>query len=163
MAELKDQHRRYIVQRLACYDTPSEVAQAVAEDFGVEIDRRQVAKYDPTGVAGRNLAKKWRQLFEETRERFEAETDQVPIAQRAFRLRELHKAYQEAKRRKNYPLAAQLLEQAAKERGEMFTNRRELTGAGGGPVKTEVTGFGALMQAMSGEDEGDGGGTGDGS
>lgn len=157
MAALKDSHKHFIVQRLACYDTPSEVAQAVAEEFRVEIDRSQVAKYDPTGVASRGLGKKWKVLFWETRERFEAEMDQVPIAHRAYRMRELHKAYQEAKRKKNYPLAAQLLEQAAKERGEMFTNRRELTGAGGGPVQAEVTGFGALMQAMSGgggEDEG---------
>lgn len=155
MASLNDVHRRYIVQRLACYDTPSEVASAVAEDFGIEIDRSQVAKYDPTGVAGRTLGKKWVELFRETRERFEAEVDRVPIAHRSFRLRELHKAYQEAKRKKNLPLANQILEQAAKEVGEMFTNRKEISGPGGGPVQhQDVTGFGALMAAIGqGEQE----------
>ena len=37
------------------------------------------------------------------------------------------------------PLVAQLLEQAAKETGGAFTNRRELTGKGGGPIASQIT------------------------
>ena len=39
----------------------------------------------------------------------------------------------------NMPLAAQLLEQAAKEVGEAYTNRQRLehTGKDGGPIETE--------------------------
>ena len=46
-----------------------------------------------------------------------------------------------AKAREQPELVAQLLEQAAKESGGAFTNRRELTGARGGPIQaaTQMT------------------------
>jgi hypothetical protein len=40
-----------------------------------------------------------------------------------------------ADRNGNVAMVAQLLEQAAKEVGGIFTNRRELTGKGGGPIQ----------------------------
>ena len=46
--------------------------------------RQQVALYDPTKHAGRNLGKKWRAIFEAAREGFKAETAEIPIAQRAY-------------------------------------------------------------------------------
>ena len=42
-------------------------------------------------------------------------------------------------KRKNIVLAASLLEQAAKEQGGMFTNKREVSGPNGGPIPTMPT------------------------
>lgn len=139
MAKLNEAEQRFIVQALACYDTPTQVADAVKEEFGVDVTRQQVAAYDPTKVTSKALAKKWRDLFASTRERFRKEVAEIPIADQAYRLRQLHRMAQEVMRRKNIVLAASLLEQAAKEQGGMFTNRREVSGPNGGPIPTMPT------------------------
>lgn len=137
MAKLNEAVQCFIVQALACYDTPSQVAAAVKEEFGLELTRQQVATYDATKHSGRNMSKKWRDLFEDARKRFRQEVAEIPIAGQAYRLRQLQRLLQDAIARKNVVLASQLLEQAAKEEGGLFTNRRqtELTGKGGGPVE----------------------------
>lgn len=139
MATLNEAAKRFIVQALACYDTPTQVSEAVKDEFGIEVPRNQVGQYDPTKASGAALAKKWRELFYETRERFRKEVAEIPVADQAYRLRQLHKMVNEAMRRKNIVLAASLLEQAAKESGGMFTNKRELSGPGGGPIPTMPT------------------------
>ncbi|WP_159198133.1 DUF2280 domain-containing protein, partial [Klebsiella pneumoniae] len=42
MAALKPEVKAAIVQMLACYDTPSQVVEAVQKDFGITITRQQV-------------------------------------------------------------------------------------------------------------------------
>ena len=138
MAKLTDAHKRFIVQALACWDTPSEVAETLRGDFGLDVHRSQVAQYDPTKAAGERLAKKWRELFEVTRNRFRQEVAEIPIADQAFRLRALGKIYERHLSRGNVVGAAAVLEQAAKEAGGAFTNRREHTGAGGGPIEQKT-------------------------
>src|SRR5690606_19743055 len=139
MAKLSDEVKRFIVQALACYDTPQQVADAVKDEFGLEVPRSQVALYDPTKHAGRNLSEKYRVLFNDTRKTFRQEVAEIPIAEQAYRLRQLQRMAQEAMKRKNIVLAASLLEQAAKEAGGMFTNRREVSGPNGGPIPTMPT------------------------
>jgi len=134
VAVLKEEAKQLLVQSLACYDTPSQAAELVKQELGVEISRMQAAAYDPTKPAGRNLSQKWRDVFEATRKAFIESVATVPIAQQAFRLRVLQRALEKAEARGNAPLVAQLLEQAAKELGGAFTNRRELTGKDGRPL-----------------------------
>lgn len=126
MAALKPDVKAAIVQMLACFDTPTQVVEKVKEEFGVEISKQQAETYDPTKHAGINLSDKWKQLFNETRERFKTEMGDIPIANRAFRLRALNRMAIQAEQRKNYPLAASLMEQAAKEVGESYTNKQVL-------------------------------------
>ncbi|MFC5550733.1 DUF2280 domain-containing protein [Massilia aerilata] len=138
MATLNDDVKRFIVQALACYDTPSQVAEAVKEEFGLVIERQQVAVYDPTKKVGKALSQKWRDLFEETRKKFLNNISDIPIANQTFRLRALNRMFTRAESVKNVGLAAQLLEQASKEVGGAFTNRHELTGKNGGPLEHRV-------------------------
>ncbi|GAB1578657.1 DUF2280 domain-containing protein [Bordetella petrii] len=138
MARLNDAQKRYIVQALACYDTPAQVAEAVKEEFGLDVHRAQVAQYDPTKVSGQDLAKKWRDLFDDTRKRFRDEVAEIPIADQAYRLRTLQRAMAKAERQGNVAMVSQLLEQAAKEVGGAFTNRREHSGPGGGPIEQKT-------------------------
>lgn len=127
MPVLNEEQKRAIVQGLACFRTPSEVSEDVKEEFGVEIGREHVRRYNPQQCD--DVAKKWCVLFEATRKRFIAETAEIPISHQAFRLRELLDLYRQAKRSRNAVLAASLLEQAAKEGGGAFTNHRVLRGA----------------------------------
>ncbi|MFD2641845.1 DUF2280 domain-containing protein [Pseudomonas japonica] len=124
MAALSNEVKAFIVQALACFDTPSQVAAAVREEFGIEVTRQKCEAHDPTKRAGRDLAKRWVTLFEDTRKRFREETADIPIANRAFRLRALGRMAEKAEAIKNMALSAQLLEQAAKECGDMYVNRK---------------------------------------
>lgn len=124
MATLTEDAKRHIVQALACFDTPTQVVESVKEEFGVDVPRNQVAQYDPTKVSGRSLSKKWRVMFEDTRKRFREEVAEIPIASRAFRLRAIARMATQAEKSRNIALAVQMIEQAAKEVGDVYVNRR---------------------------------------
>ncbi|MDF4205084.1 DUF2280 domain-containing protein [Pseudomonas protegens] len=123
MAALKSDVKAFIVQALACFDTPSQVSQAVKQEFDIDVTRQQVEQHDPTKRAGSHLALKWQTLFHDTRKRFREETADIPIANRAFRLRGLARMAEKAENMRNLALTAQLYEQAAKECGDMYVNR----------------------------------------
>ncbi|MBN0588295.1 DUF2280 domain-containing protein, partial [Pseudomonas aeruginosa] len=59
-----------------------------------------------------------------------------PIANKAYRLRVLQRMSTTAEGMKNLGMTAQLLEQAAKEVGDAYSNKQkvELTGKDGGPL-----------------------------
>ncbi|SUD43798.1 Uncharacterized conserved protein [Pseudomonas fluorescens] len=124
MAVLKNEVKSFIVQALACFDTPSQVVEAVKNEYGVVVSRQQVETHDPTKSAGKGLAVKWVTLFNDTRKRFREETAEIPIANRAFRLRGLGRMAEKAENMRNLALTAQLYEQAAKETGDVYVNRR---------------------------------------
>lgn len=123
MTKLTDDVKNAIVQGLACYDTPSQVAEMVKNEFGTSITRQQCERYDPNKINGEKLAKRWRDIFSATREAFLKEVGSIGIAHRAVRLRRLDRMSNRAEERGNMPLAAQLIEQAAKEVGDTFTNK----------------------------------------
>ena len=131
MAALTDEVKRFAVQALACYDTPSQVQKSIKEEFGLEVTRQQLQAYDPKTVAGERMSKKLKDLFAATRTAFLDDVSTIPIAQQAFRLRSLQRLHERAVQQGNAVVAAQLLEQASKEIGGAFTNRRELTGKDG--------------------------------
>jgi hypothetical protein len=134
MATLTDDVKTYIVQALACFDTPLQVSDAVKQEFALDVPRSHVAMYQPDRKSGKNLSQKYRELFDATRKAFLEDASTIPIANQNFRLRALDRLYQNAASRGNAALAAQLIEQAAKESGGLFTNRREMTGKNGAPL-----------------------------
>lgn len=134
MAALKEPVKMFIVQSLACFETPQQVVEAVKQEYKLEISRQQVALYDPTKVAGRNLSKKLKDLFNRTRKDFRENIEDIAIANKAFRLRELQKMYEDSGRNKR--LKQNLLKQAFQETDGRVT-RQEVTGANGGPIKTD--------------------------
>lgn len=158
MAVLKDPVKLSIVQALACFDTPTQVADHVKQEFGLVITRQQVAMYDPTKASGHNLSKKLREIFTATRAKFLEDISTIPIAQQAYRLRVLQRNLERADSRGNAAMVSTLLEQAAKELGGAFTNRRELTGKDGAPIQAEsnidVSGIStsALLEIMKAKD-----------
>jgi hypothetical protein len=123
MAALRSEVKAFIVQALACFDTPSQVVESVKKEFGIEVSRQQCESHDPTKFAGRALGVKWAELFHAARKRFREETEDIPIANRAFRLRAMNRFVEKAETMKNIGLAMQILEQAAKETGDIYVNR----------------------------------------
>ncbi|HDZ9786463.1 TPA: DUF2280 domain-containing protein [Klebsiella variicola subsp. variicola] len=138
MAALKPEIKAFIVQSVACFDTPSQVVESVLKEFGIQITRQQVEQNDPTKISGKGLAQKWVDLFNHTRDRFLNEISDIPIANKAYRLRVLQRMSTTAEGMKNLGMTAQLLEQAAKEVGDAYTNKHkfEHSGPNGGAIQT---------------------------
>ncbi len=135
MAALKEPVKIFIVQSLACFETPQQVADSVEETYKIKIDRKQCHSYDPTKYAGRNLSKKLKDLFYETRKKFQENILDIPIANKAFRLKELQNMYEDSGRNKR--AKQNLLKQAFQET-DGRVSRQEITGANGGTIKTET-------------------------
>lgn len=149
-AKLNPEQQTYVVQALACFDSPSVVVAALKRDYAVTLTPQAVECYDPNKKAGAGLSAKWRALFEETRKTFLEDTATIGISHRAVRLRALQRMAEKAEAQGNMVLAANLLEQAAKEVGDSFTNRRELTGKGGSPLVPQPT----TIQVLAADDDG---------
>lgn len=142
MATLNNTVQAFIVQGLARYQTPTEVAESVSKEFGITVERQQVAKYDPTKVAGKNLAQKWKELFEECRAKFNEDILAIPIASKAYRLQVRQGVLEKALKSGNMVLVNDTLEQAAKEVGDIYVNKsrieNEITESNATPVQVVV-------------------------
>lgn len=125
MARLTAEIKVFMLQQNACFDQPSAVVKAVQEEFGVTVTRQTVESYDPTKATGRGLAQKWQDIFWDTRKKFLDDTSQISLAHKSVRLRMLDKAAKKAEQHGNTGLLLQVLEQAAKETGDAYTNRRQ--------------------------------------
>ena len=134
MATLKEPVKIFIVQALACRDTPQEVVTLVKQEYDIEVTRSQCQNYDPTKYSGRNLSKKFVELFYETRKKFDEGLIDIPIANKHFRLKQYQKQLE--RNTKNTVMSLKILEQAAKDVGGQFTNRQEITGKDGKPIET---------------------------
>jgi len=151
MATLSNEVKSFIVQGLATYMTPTQVADAVADEFGETITRQTVAKHNPTKPAGKDLGQEWVELFHECRKTFQEDLQAIPIANKAYRLTLLNDMALDALKSKNRPLVASLVEQAAKEVGDVYTNKKALDHTTGG--KEIKSGLGRFYGR--GDDEGD--------
>ncbi len=137
-AKLPEPVKLYIVQAVACFDSPAVVAAAVNEEFGIKSPRQQVEKYDPTKRAGVDLSAKYRAIFDATRKGFLENTANIGWAHRAVRLRVIQRAGERAEAAGNLALVLQAAKQAAEEEGDVFTNKHkhELTGKDGKDLPT---------------------------
>lgn len=130
--KMDETHRTWLVTRWAAFARPLELLRDFTAEFGFSIDASLARKYDLSGLdeaaAKKRGMAKWLPLFNDTRERFRQSVQDIPIANAAYRVKKLDEMFEIAFEKKNYKSAAQLLEQAAKETGGMFTNKREIDG-----------------------------------
>ena len=138
MAALSTEVKAFIVQSLACFESPTKVIELVKQEYGVEVSRQQVSQYSPGNAMAANLSQKWVELFRSTRERFQTEISDIPIANKAYRLRVLDRMMNNAEKMKNIALATEIIEQAAKEVGDAYTNKHKVehSGPNGGPIES---------------------------
>lgn len=124
MASLPTEVKLFILTELACFETPQTVATSVKERFGLVLSRQRIEAWHPERVAGARLDTKWREMFYSTRARLLAELDNIPIACRSYRLRQLERIAHKAEEMGNLPLVMQMIKQAACEVGNMYGARR---------------------------------------
>lgn len=123
MPTLKEEHKTFIIQEFARFKGPASVVRSVKENLDLDVSKQQAWSYSP---ANAKLLEKWRELHDQTRAQFIAETAGIGISHKSYRLSQLQEMLEAAVKMKNYGLAADLLEQAAKEEGGLFTNKRHL-------------------------------------
>jgi len=116
--KLDDEVKEFIVQRLACYETPSRIAAAVRVNFGIDIDRRRIFDYNPAG--SRPPARRWIDLHAATSARFLRDVAEIGVAQKTVRLRMLDRFAQMAEDDHHHDTAARYLAQAARECGGFY-------------------------------------------
>ncbi|QHJ83417.1 MAG: hypothetical protein [Bacteriophage sp.] len=126
MAVLSTEVKAFIVQSLACFEPPTKVIEQVKAEFDVVVSRQQVSQYSPGNAMAEKLSQKWVDLFNATRTRFQTEISDIPIANKAYRLRVLDRMATNAEKMKNYGMTSQIIEQAAKEMGDAYTNRQKV-------------------------------------
>ena len=135
MARLKKEVQVFIVRSLAVFNTPTETAQLVQEEFQLQITRQKCEAYDPTKRSGQDLSQELKTEFELARADFLEKPQNIPIANLSVRLQRLENQY--IKHGKNRVGALAILKQAAEDVGGKYTNKTEVTGAGGGPIQNE--------------------------
>lgn len=141
MRRLSVELKLFIVQELACFRSPKEVGEAVQVAFEVEVTPSHIQFFDPTKrPENKKLPQKWKDIFWATRQEYLEQTAAVPVAHKRYRLEVINEVLQRqrAKQIKNDPLILETTEQAAKEMGGMFTNKRELSGPNGGAIPLSV-------------------------
>lgn len=130
-AKLNDVQRAAIVAWFACHVPLAQVMRYLREYWpDIDVTPQAVHKYNLDAPSSVGMAKKWAELFDETRQRFYDQTASLPITQRAYRLHKLQGAVERAEARGNDVLMAQMLEQASKEVGGMFIRESGHRGAG---------------------------------
>jgi hypothetical protein len=122
MQTLTDEIRTFIVHRLACFDTPTQVVEDVKTHFGIEISRQNVYAYDPK--ASQRVGPRWKELHAATRQAYLREVAEVGIAQKVVRLAMLDRMAHRAMADNYFIKTAAFLEQAAKECGGLYESRR---------------------------------------
>jgi hypothetical protein len=120
MSTITDEIKEFIVKGLACYDTPSQVVDAVNVHFGVTVSRQQVYRYDPGCYEP--PAQRWIDLHAATRAAFLRQAAEIGVAHKAVRLRMLDRLATRCERN-SVALALASLEQAAKECGGIFERK----------------------------------------
>ena len=133
---LQPYHERQIIRMFAGYLTASEIEGWLREQGVKRIPSISTLreKYDVS--SGAEPDKALVDLFWEAREKAQQEISNIPCAHKAQRLKRLQAWVDQAEGRGNVKLAAQLMEQMARDAGDAYSNRRELTGANGGPIRT---------------------------
>lgn len=126
MAEnkLELQHQIFIVNQLAMFQRPSSVREALKLQFEIEISLPGILHYD---ISNPDLLKKWKALFNSTRKKFLENSSRIPISNKSYRLSKLQQMFEaqenESPRLQNKKAMRAILEQSAKESGDVFTNR----------------------------------------
>src|SRR3569623_1036516 len=82
---LSNEIKAFIVRGLARYQSPYEVADAVAETFGIKVSRQRVLAYIPNGA--QPPSKRWCDLHAATLRAFLKEAASVGVAHKVARLK----------------------------------------------------------------------------
>ena len=135
MAKLRKAEKIYIVQSLAVFNTPTEVARDFKEIFGIVLKPQNIEGYDPTKRAGKDLSEELKAEFEATRKEYLSQPlENIPAANDIVQLRILSDLL--FKNKYNVIMATKLTDQIQKIMKGFYEKKIEITGKDGGPLQT---------------------------
>ncbi|MGY3822806.1 DUF2280 domain-containing protein [Acinetobacter haemolyticus] len=138
MAKLKKAEQLFIVRSIAQFMTPTEVVKAIKERFNIDVSPQQVEAYDPTKVAGRDLRQEYKDVFEATRDEYlKQPIHNISGANDIVQLKILSDLL--FAKKNNVTMTIKIVDQMQKIMKGFYEKRVEITGAGGGAIKTENT------------------------
>jgi len=135
MARLKKHEKAFIVRSLAQFMEPSQVVEAVKENFKIDVSRQQVECYDPTKVAGADLSQEFIDMFHEARKKYiEQPIYNVEGANDIVQLQILSDLL--VAKKSNVVMSIKLIDQMQKIVKGHYEKKIEITGKDGGPLQT---------------------------
>ena len=137
MARLKKEVKLHIVQSLAVFNTPTEVAKDVKEIYSIELKPQNIEGYDPTKRAGKDLSAEFKKEFEETRKDFLEKPLNIPGSNDVVQLKVLNALLWRNKN--NAVMAVKVIDQIQKIMNDHYSKRIEIPGKDGGPLKSVQT------------------------
>jgi len=126
--KLSDEHKTFVVQRLAGFDSVASTVKWLREEYQVSISRQSVRYYDPTTYAGRECPERWKTLFDATRKAIHDGRAEIGIANKMVRLRWLDAMAHDAMDQGKFKSATLILAQAAREMGEGYRKQKHEQG-----------------------------------
>ncbi|MGC2239131.1 MAG: DUF2280 domain-containing protein [Pyrinomonadaceae bacterium] len=123
--KLKNDAQIFVVMQLAMFEKATIVREQLKQIHGVEIELPAILHYD---IKSQKFPEKWRELFVKTRASFIKDTSSIWISHKAVRLSKIQRMFEteESQLRQNKKFMRELLEQAAKESGDAYTNRLKI-------------------------------------
>jgi hypothetical protein len=115
--KLSDEHKTYIVRRLATNDSLIVIARGLKQEFGVTVPIDLIRNYNPERTAGRRMARRWKGLFWKTRKAFVEAIADVAAKHPLIRIYWRGEMTQEAWAASEHRIANELLDSIAKEPG----------------------------------------------
>jgi len=110
------EQKKFIVESFACFQGVSAIAAEYLRRWGVSLDHRLIASYDPRRPSAR-VGKALRLYYDQCRKAYVEGVAEVAIAHQAHRLRLLGRVIEKANNSKDFNAAIKGLELAAKEMG----------------------------------------------
>lgn len=135
MARLKKHEKVFIVRALAQFMTPTQVVEDIKAKLGVDVSPQQVEHYDPTKVAGADLAQELVDLFHEARKQYIAQPIyNIEGANDIVQLQILSDLLMSKKN--NVVMSIKLIDQIQKIIKGHYEKKIEITGKDGGPIES---------------------------
>jgi len=137
MARLKKAEKIYIVRSLAQFMPIAEVVGDIKEKFNIDVSPQQVEYYDPTKVAGADLAQELVDLFYAARKEYLAQPlHNIIGANDIIQLQILSDLL--ISKKGNVVMSIKLIDQIQKIVKGHYERKLEITGKDGGAIKTET-------------------------
>jgi len=134
-----DEVKRFAIELLACFRTPTETVRAIKEQFDLDVTRQEVHAYDASKASRGRLSEPLRELYWQCRNEYLSQVQGVGIGNQKHRLALLERLLDMAMERGALALAADIIKQCAQEVGGVFTNARVITGREGGPIEVDLS------------------------
>lgn len=135
MAKITPQAKADIMRWLAQGQKYEQILKGLEARHGITVVRQALEYYNPASPKSKRLSKHLREIYETARQLYLSDLTAIPESHKAVRVRMLAEMANDSMTRKNYRVAADLLEQIAKETGNVFSNRHEVTGPKGQPIQ----------------------------